>query len=83
MSISGLQVKQKNVSESSHASEFCGFGTADPSGRDCVSVPPHSMQELHNEGTQIRPRINTLVAWLVLVMQSKSKLVKILRSLHL
>lgn len=47
---SGLQVKQKNVSESSHGSEFCGFGTAGPTGLDCISVPPQSMQELHNEG---------------------------------
>ncbi|MCI4381293.1 hypothetical protein PGIGA_G00249780 [Pangasianodon gigas] len=55
-----LQVKHKNVSESSHGSEFCSFGTAGPTGLDCISVPPQSMQELHNEGFG---KVTLLNAW--------------------
>ncbi|KAF4070464.1 hypothetical protein AMELA_G00285700 [Ameiurus melas] len=55
-----LQAKQKNVSESSHGSEFCGFGTAGPTGLDCIYVPPQSMQELHNEGFG---KVTLLNAW--------------------
>lgn len=51
MSDLGLQVKQKNVSESSQGSEFCGFDTAGATDLDCIFVPPQSMQELRNEGT--------------------------------
>ncbi|XP_026801517.3 adhesion G-protein coupled receptor D2 [Pangasianodon hypophthalmus] len=55
-----LQVKHKNVSESSHGAEFCSFGTAGPTGLDCISVPPQSMQELHNEGFG---KVTLLNAW--------------------
>ncbi|XP_047655983.1 adhesion G-protein coupled receptor D2 isoform X2 [Tachysurus fulvidraco] len=55
-----LQVKQKNVSESSHGSEFCGSGTAGPLGLDCISVPPQSMKELQSEGFG---KVTLLNAW--------------------
>ncbi|KAI5094680.1 adhesion G-protein coupled receptor D2 isoform X2 [Silurus meridionalis] len=53
---SELQVKQKNVTESSLASEFCSFST----GPDCISVPPQSMRELYNEGFG---KVTLLNAW--------------------
>ncbi|KAM9475724.1 adhesion G protein-coupled receptor D2 [Clarias gariepinus] len=55
-----LQVKQKNVSENSHGSEFCGFSRSGPSGLDCISVAPQSMQELYNEGFG---KVTLLNAW--------------------
>ncbi|KAI5622130.1 adhesion G-protein coupled receptor D2 isoform X2, partial [Silurus asotus] len=51
-----LQVKQKNVTESSLGSEFCSFST----GPDCISVPPQSMRELYNEGFG---KVTLLNAW--------------------
>ncbi|KAG7332011.1 hypothetical protein KOW79_003845 [Hemibagrus wyckioides] len=55
-----LQVRQKNVSESSHGSEFCGSRTAGPTGLDCISLPPQSMKDLHNEGFG---KVTLLNAW--------------------
>ncbi|KAK3540124.1 hypothetical protein QTP70_026453 [Hemibagrus guttatus] len=60
MSNAELQVKQNNVSESSHGLEFCGSGTAGPTGLDCISIPPQSMKELYKEGFR---KVTLLNAW--------------------
>ncbi|KAL7827305.1 hypothetical protein SRHO_G00330230 [Serrasalmus rhombeus] len=45
-----MQVQEKTVSESTGGSEFCSSDWINNTDLDCISVPPQSMQELHNNG---------------------------------
>ncbi|XP_026879968.2 adhesion G-protein coupled receptor D2 isoform X1 [Electrophorus electricus] len=53
-----LQVQQKNVSETSGGSKFCG-SDASHTSLDCISILPQSMQDLHYNGFRKVTLLNT------------------------
>ncbi|XP_076846454.1 adhesion G protein-coupled receptor D2 isoform X2 [Brachyhypopomus gauderio] len=65
-----LQVQQKNVSEGSGGSEFCGSVAS----RDCISVLPQSMQDLHYNGFRKVTLLNTWYSSLTPLMNGAKNL---------
>ncbi|XP_072288878.1 adhesion G protein-coupled receptor D2 [Eucyclogobius newberryi] len=54
-----LEVQQQTLDEASTGPNFCGPDTEPQAALDCLSVPQHSLQELHNNGFQTLTLVNT------------------------